>query len=120
MRRKKRITIRLVALGLAVAALAAPPVQAGLDEGLNGLQPISIQTLTTADDIGRPSPGPTPHLVTADDVKHPSLVPNQPLAVKSDNGFEIWPVAMTIVLLLAVGAVVSAVHQARKGRLASA
>lgn len=103
MKRRKRFTIRLVALGLAVAALSAPAAQAGLDEGVNGLQPPYTERLVTADDIGRPSP-----------------VSSQPTVVQSDDGIQIWPVAMTIVLLLGAGAAFRGVHQVRKGKLASA
>jgi hypothetical protein len=123
MKRRKRFTIKLVALGLAVAALSAAPAQAIPDEGHDGM-PVYSQSLVTADDIGRPSPGPTnnpPQLVTADDIQHPSLVPTQPTVVASDDGFEIGSLAMSgIVLLLGAGAAFVAVHQARKGKLASA
>jgi hypothetical protein len=126
MKRRKRFTIKLVALGFTVAALSAAPAQAIPDEGANGLQPLAVQTesLVTADDIGRPSPGPTnnvPQLFTADDIQHPSLVPSQPTVVASDDGFEFGSLAMSgIVLLLGAGAALVAVHQVRRGKLASA
>jgi hypothetical protein len=126
MRRRKRFTIRLVALGLAVAALSAPPAQAKLDEGLNGLQPpYTEQTLVTADDIGRPTPVSTPtsipQLVTADDVTHPSLASDPTVVVQSGDGFEIGTLGISgIVLLLGVGAAFMAVYQVRKVRHASA
>jgi hypothetical protein len=106
MKRRKRFTIRLVALGLAVAALSAAPAQATLDEGAYGLEPYTVQSqsLVTADDIGRPSPGPS-----------------QPSVVASDDGIEIGSFAMSgIVLLLGAGAALVAVHQVRKGKLATA
>jgi hypothetical protein len=106
MKRRKRFTIRLVALGLAVAALSAAPAQATPDEGAYGLQPSNVQSqpLVTADDIGRPTPEPS-----------------QPTVVASDNGIETGSLAMSgIVLLLGAGAAFVAVHQTRKGRLASA
>jgi hypothetical protein len=106
MKRRKRYTIKLVALGLAVTALSAAPAQAGLDEGLNGLQPLTIesQSLVTADDIGRPTPAPS-----------------QPVVVASDKGIEFGTLAMSgIVLLLGAGAAFVAVQQTRKGKLASA
>jgi hypothetical protein len=130
MKRRKRFTIRLVALGLAVAALSAAPAQARLDEGLNGLQPLTVhsESLVTADDIGRPTPAPSQplsvhsqSLVTADDIGRPTPAPSQPIVVASDDGIETGSLAMSgIVLLLGAGAAFVAVHQARKGRLASA
>jgi hypothetical protein len=106
MKRRKRFTIKLVALGLAVAALSAAPAQAIPDEGAYGLQPLTVQreSLVTADDIGRPTPAPS-----------------QPTVVASDGGIETGSLAMSgIVLLLGAGAAFVAVHQARKGKLASA
>jgi hypothetical protein len=105
MKRRKRFTIKLVALGLAVAALSAAPAQAVFDEGAYGLQPyVQSETLVTADDIGRPTPAPS-----------------QPSVVASDDGIEIGSFAMSgIVLLLGAGAALVAVQQARKGKLASA
>jgi hypothetical protein len=104
MKRRKRFTIKLVALGLAVAALSAPPAQGKLDEGLNGLQATYTQ-----------------RLVTADDVTHPSQVPSQPTVVQSDNGFELGTLGVSgIVLLLGAGAAFMAIYQVRNRKLASA
>jgi hypothetical protein len=125
MKRRKRFTIKLVALGLAVAALSAPPAQAKLDEGLNGLQASYTQRLVTADDIVRPSPLRQQQLqqplVTADDVTHPSQVPSQPTVVQSDDGFELGTLGVSgIVLLLGAGAAFMAVYQGRNRKRASA
>jgi hypothetical protein len=122
MKRRKRFTIKLVALGLAVAALSAPPAQAKLDEGLNGLQASYTQRLVTADDIVRPSPlrQQQQPLVTADDVTHPSQVQSQPTVVQSDDGFELGTLGVSsIVLLLGAAAAFMAVYQVRNRKLAS-
>jgi len=122
MKRRKRFTIKLVALGLAATALSAAPAQAKLDEGLNGLQPSYTQQLVTADDIGRPSPMKmrVESLVTADDVTHPSQVPSQPTVVQSDDGFEIGTIGISaFVLLLAAGAGFVAIQQVHNRKLAS-
>lgn len=114
MRRRKRFTIRLVALGLATAAFATPTALAIPDEGLNGLQPIEVVSLRTADDVEHPSLVSTPQVVTADDVAHPSLVESQPV-VSSDDGFTITTLGISsIVLLLAAGAAFMAMHQVRR------
>ena len=97
MRRRKRFTIRLVALGLATAAVATPTALAIPDEGLNGLQPIEVVSLRTADDVA-----------------HPSLAESQPV-VSSDDGFTITTLGISgIVLLLAAGAAFMAMHQVRR------
>jgi hypothetical protein len=122
MKRRKRFTIKLVALGLAVAALSAPPAQGKLDEGLNGLQASYTQRLVTADDIVRPSPlrQQQQPLVTADDVTHPSQVQSQPTVVQSDDGFELGTLGVSsIVLLLGAAAAFMAVYQVRNRKLAS-
>lgn len=121
MRRKKRFSIKMVALGLAVVAFSASPAQAVLDEGAYGNQPMYTQPLVTADDVKHPTPVTTPQLVTADDITHPSLVPSQPTVVASDDGFQIGTLGISgIVLLLGAAGVFVAVHQTRKGKLASA
>ena len=127
MRRKKRIAIRMVALGLAVAGLSAPAAQATLDEGFNGLQPLSIEpVLVTADDIGRPTAGTTQgtvdrQILSADDmVGRVTPTPSQPILVSSDGGYEFWPVTMGgMLLLLGAGVVLIAVQQTRR-KLATA
>lgn len=121
MKRRKRFTIKLVALGLAVAALSAAPAQAKLDEGLNGLQPSYTQRLVTADDIGRPTPMSPQPILTADDVTHPRQVPSQPTVFQKEGGFEGDIIGISaFVLLLGMGAAFLAVHQVRNRRLASA
>ena len=123
MKRRKRFTIKLVALGFAVAALSAPPAQGKLDEGLNGLQAPYTQRLATADDIVRPSPlrQQEQPLITADDVTHPRQVPSQPTVFQSGDGFELGTLGVSgIVLLLGAGAAFMAVYQVRNRKHAIA
>jgi len=104
MKRKKRITIKLVAVGLAVAALAAPPAMARLDEGL-GVQAQPATRVVSPDDRATSRVSP---------------VPAQPSIVATDDGFELGALGMSgIVLLLGAGGAVLAVNHSRKGKLAS-
>jgi hypothetical protein len=123
MTRRKRFTIRLVALGFAVAALSAPTAQAIPDEGLNGLQPIEVVSMRTADDVRHPSSvaSQAASLKTADDVAHPSLVASPPTVASGDDGFSISTLGISgIVLLLGGGAAFMAVHQVRGRKMAHA
>ena len=122
MKRRKRLTIKLVALGLAVAAIAPTTAQAYLDElGSGGTQIVSV------DD--RPLHGTSystysePNVVVgSDDRAVPRMSPttNQPSLVSSDEGFELGTLGMTgIILALGAGAALIAVHETRRHRLAS-
>ena len=122
MKRRKRLTIKLVALGLAVAAVAPTTAQAYLDElGSGGTQIVSV------DD--RPLHGTSystysePNVVVgSDDRAFPRMSPttNQPSLVSSDEGFELGTLGMTgIILALGAGAALIAVHETRRHRLAS-
>ena len=122
MKRRKRLTIKLVALGLAVAAIAPTTAQAYLDElGSGGTQIVSV------DD--RPVHGTSystysePNVVVgSDDRAVPRMSPttNQPSLVSSDEGFELGTLGMTgIILALGAGAALIAVHETRRHRLAS-
>jgi hypothetical protein len=122
MKRKKRLTIKLVALGLAVAAIAPTAAQAYLDEGgSGGTQFVSV------DD--RPVHGMSystysePNVVVSSDdraVSRMSPTTNQPSLVSSDDGFELGTLGMTgIILALGAGAALIAVHETRRHRLAS-
>ena len=121
MKRRKRLTIKLVALGLAVAAIAPTTAQAYLDElGSGGTQIVSV------DD--RPVHGTSystysePNVVSPDDRAVPRMSPttNQPSLVSSDEGFELGTLGMTgIILALGAGAALIAVHETRRHRLAS-
>jgi hypothetical protein len=149
MKRRKRLTIKMVALGLAVAGIAAAPAQAKLDEGL-GLPKQSEPTLAVgSDDRGFSRMAPTqiePNVIVGSDdrgfsrMSPTQIEPNvivspddrkvsrtspttasQPSLISSDDGFEIGTLGMTgIVLLLGAGAAVVAVQHTRKGKLASA
>ena len=121
MKRRKRLTIKLVALGLAVAAIAPTTAQAYLDElGSGGTQIVSV------DD--RPVHGTSystysePNVVVgSDDRAVPRMSPttNQPSLVSSDEGFELGTLGMTgIILALGAGAALIAVHETRRHRLA--
>ena len=124
MKRKKRFTIKLVALGLTVAALAAPPAMAKLDEGLGVQTP--PQWIVSSDDraVSRMAPQPSQPSVVSPDDRMFSRVSPQPAAprlVASDEGFELGTLGMSgIILVLGAGAaVVLAVTHSRKGKLAS-
>jgi hypothetical protein len=137
MRRKKRFTIRLVALGFAVAAISAAPAQARLDEGL-GVPKQSEPTFAVSPDdraVNLMSPtqiAPTqvaPTQVAPTQVGGPDdrafsrvspVTPSQPTTITSDDGFEIGTLGMTgIALLLAAGLALTVVYQGRRGKLAS-
>jgi hypothetical protein len=122
MKRKKRLTIKLVALGLAVAAIAPTAAQAYLDEGgSGGTQFVSV------DD--RPVHGMSystysePNVVVSSDdraVSRMSPTTNQPSLVSSDDGFELGTLGMTGIILAlgAAGAALLAVRETRRHRLA--
>jgi hypothetical protein len=105
MRRRKRFTIKLVALGLATAALTAPPAAARLDES-TGVPKQSEPTLVVSPDdrsFNRMSPGTV----------------SQTGVVSEDNGFDLGTLGVTgIVLALGAGVVLMTVYEARKHKLA--
>jgi hypothetical protein len=110
MRRRKRFTIKLVALGLAVIGFSATPAQAKLDEGINGLQPMSIQTSKQ-------------HTLVPDDRAGSREFPvsSQPRVVSDDDGFELATLGVSgIALVLAVGAMSVSIYGVRRRRMASA
>lgn len=122
MKRRKRLTIKVVALGLAIAAIAPTTAQAYIDEGgSGGTQFVSV------DD--RPIHGMSysthsePNVVVSPDdraVSRMSPTTNQPSLVSSDDGFELGTLGMTgIILALGAGAALIAVHETRRHRLAS-
>lgn len=124
MRRKKRFTIRLVALGFAVAAISAAPAQARLDEGL-GVPKQSEPTFAVSPDdraVNLMSPTQiTPTNVVSPDDRAVSRVspvaPHGPTTITSDDGFEIGTLGlMSIALLLAAGLGFAAIYQERRGR----
>jgi hypothetical protein len=126
MRRKKRFTIRMVALGFAVAAMAAPAAQA-IPEGAQGSDMRALHG-----DSGVVSPddrmihGTSPQVVKSPDdrpVHGTSVQPtSQPVSAQDSSRFELSNGALTgIVLgLLAAALAGYTVHQVRKaGKLAS-
>jgi hypothetical protein len=103
MRRRKRFIIRLVALGLAVAAISASPAQARLDEG-TGVPKQSEPTLKL----------PAPY--------EPTVGQGLPTSTRSDNDNDVAIVTLGvggIILALGAGVAMVAVYEARKRRLAS-
>jgi hypothetical protein len=121
--KRKRIAIKLAALGLAVAAVAPASAQAYIDElGPGGTKVVGV------DD--RPIHGMSysthsePNVVVSSDdraVSRMSPTTNQPSLVSSDDGFELGTLGMTgIILALGAGAALIAVHEARRHRFASA
>lgn len=123
MKRKKRFTIRMVALGLAVAGLAAPSAQAWVDEGgVGGTRIVSPDDRPLAHGASYSSYA-QPHLVVSPDdraVSRMSPAPEQPTLVSNDDGFEIGTLQLTgIILLLGAGAAVLVVAQSRRSKLAS-
>jgi hypothetical protein len=95
MRRKKRFTIRLVALGFAVAAIGAPTAQA-IPEGMDGsdlraLHSAGTPLVVSPDD--RAIHGTNPQFVISPDDR-PSLRTSpveqtQPVASADDSGFQL-------------------------------
>lgn len=134
MKRRKRFTIRLVALGFAVVAFSAAPAQAKLDEGLGyHWAGAEQQGMISPDDrVDRITPGlsrqnvvdvkSSQQILSADDVSG-RLTPagGQPSVVASDDGFEFGTIGISgfVLLLGAVGAYLI-LHHSNKGRLASA
>jgi hypothetical protein len=133
MKRRKRFAIRLVALGFAVTALAAPTAQAGPD-GITGpeLRAIHESAVTTDGGILAPddrmSHGsrwePQP-VMSPEDLVVQRTTPGptySPTSADDGSGFDLGTTTLTgIVLLFAAGGAGFVVlRQSRKGRLASA
>jgi hypothetical protein len=131
MKRRKRFTIKMVALGLAVAAVAAPAAQAGPD-GMSGPELRSIHdsaVLSAGNVIGGPDDRVIHtyrgEVVTSPDDRaiHGTESPvTQPVSADDGNRFELSTGALSgIVLLLAASAMTAVlVRQNRRGKLASA
>jgi hypothetical protein len=124
MRRKKRFTIKIVALGFAVSALMAAPAQAYLDEGY-GMQK-NAATLGPDDrSLSRISTAMHPSPVVGPDDRAISRVSpntiNQPQTVATTNdGYEIVDFGVAgLVLLLGGTAILMAARHMHNGRLAS-
>jgi hypothetical protein len=133
MRRKKRYALRLVALGFAVTAIAAPTAQAGPD-GMTGPEARSVHAslVATSDVPNTPDNRvsyasrwePQPVMSPEDLVVQRTQVTSTPAPTSADDGtrFEVSTPTLTgmILLLVAGGAGFIVLRQSRKGRLASA
>jgi hypothetical protein len=135
MKRKKRLSIRLVALGLAAAALAAPAAQA-MPDGLTGDEARALQDsrnqIVSPDDRAidlraehaAPVRGAFVVMVSPDDrsMNRASNVQATPPVASDGDGYEVGTVALSgIVLLLAAGGMTAfAIYQSRNGKLANA
>jgi hypothetical protein len=123
MRRKKRFTLRLVALGFAVAAFGAPAAQ-GMPQDLTGVELRGLHETRVL--VAKADSVSAPHGASYSTYSHvPSRVDDSaapPQITEQAGGFEIGTGAITgIVLLVAVGgATAIVVREARKGKLASA
>jgi hypothetical protein len=128
MRRKKRFTIRLVAIGFAVAAISAPVAQA-IPEGMDGSDLRAIQSsgqvVVSPDD--RAIHGTNPQFVISpQDRPSPGTIPvqpAQPVSAADDSGFELSNsvLGLFVLALLAVLMTGYAVYDVRKlGKPASA
>ena len=127
MKRRKRFTIKMVALGFAAAAISATPAQARFDEGYGVPMQSQPTVAVSPDDRAVNLMSPTtiaPTTVVSPDDRAVSrvspLTPSQPGTITTDDGFEIGTLGLTgIALLLAAGLALAAVYQGRRGRLAS-
>lgn len=130
MRRRKRFTIKFVALGFAVSALMAAPAQAGLDEGIGWSKQSEAATLQRgADDrplIRMSTPTLEPNVVVSPDDRAVNRVSPatwgqaHTVATTGDDGYEIVDFGVGgIVLLLGATAILLAARQMQNGRLAS-
>jgi hypothetical protein len=128
MRRKKRFTIRLVALGFAVAAISAPVAQA-IPEGMDGSDLRAIQSgggqlVVSPDD--RAIHGTNPQLVISpDDRPSPRTAPvqpAQPVSATDDSGFDLSTGALGGIVLALIAAMMigySVLHVRRTHKPAS-
>jgi hypothetical protein len=123
MKRKKRLTIRLVALGLAVAAIAPTAAPAYIDEGgSGGTQYVGVDD-RPMHGMSYSTPSEPNVVVSSDDRPVPRMSPTteRPSLVSSDDGFELGTLGFTgIILALGAGAALIAVHETRRHRLAGA
>lgn len=125
MKRRKRFTIKLVALGFAVTALAAPTAQARLDQSSGSATKVVSPDDRPIHGVGYSSYTQPSVVLGADDRSFNRMSPatsqTSPVSVSSDDGFELGTLGMSgIILALAAGAALIAVHEARKHRLVGA
>ena len=133
MKRKKRYTIKLVALGFAVAAIGAPAAQARPD-GMTGSEvrslhdsaiAVTASVVTSPDD--RAIHGTNPQLVISpDDRPSPRTAPvqpAQPVSATDDSGFDLSTGALGGIVLALFAAMMigySVYHVRRTHKPASA
>lgn len=126
--RRKRPKVRLLALGLAAAAVAAPAAQA-MPEGLDGTEARMLQEsrhVAVADRAAPSVPSAQPPTVFSPDDRSLNRASYQqqasPSVVSDSGGFEPGTVATSVlVLLLAAGGMTAlAIHRNQPGGLANA
>ena len=129
MKRKKRFTIRLVALGFAVAAISAPVAQA-IPEGMDGsdlraLHSVGVQLVVSPDD--RAIHGTNPQFVISpEDRPSPGTISvdqTQPVTSADDSVFELSNGALGGIVLALLAAMMigySAYHVRKAHKPASA
>jgi hypothetical protein len=125
MKRRKRFTIRLVALGFAVTALAAPTAQARLDQTGGGATKVVSPDDRPIHGVGYSSYTQPSVVLGADDRSFNRMSPvtsqSSPVGVSSDDGFELGSLGMTgIILVLGAGVALIAVRSARRHKLVGA
>jgi hypothetical protein len=125
MKRRKRFTIKLVALGFAVTALAAPTAQARLDQGSGSATKVVSPDDRPIHGVGYSSYTQPNVVLGADDRSFNRMSPTtsqtSAVGVSSDDGFELGTLGMSgIILALMAGAALIAVHEARKHKLVGA
>jgi hypothetical protein len=124
MKRRKRFTIRLVALGFAVTALAAPSAQAYLDRG-GATTPVVSPDDRPIHGVGYSSYTQPNVVLGADDRSFNRMSPvtseSTPVSASSDDGFELSMLGMTgIILALGAGVALIAVRSVRRHKLVGA
>jgi hypothetical protein len=125
MKRRKRFTIRLVALGFAVTALAAPTAQARLDQTGGGATKVVSPDDRPIHGVGYSSYTQPSVVLGADDRSFNRTSPGtsqaSPISVSSDDGFELGSLGMTgIILALGAGVALIAVRSVRRHKLVGA
>jgi hypothetical protein len=125
MKRRKRFTIRLVALGFAVTALAAPTAQARLDQTGGGATKVVSPDDRPIHGVGYSSYTQPSVVLGADDRSFNRTSPGtsqaSPVSSSSDDGFQLGTLGMTgIILALGAGVALITVHEARKHKLVGA
>ena len=126
-KRRKRVQIKLLALGLAATAIAAPAAQ-GMPDGLDGMEARILQEsrhVAVADRAPAVSTAQPPTVFSPDDrpFNRASYQPKaSPPVVSDSGGFELGTVATSVlVLLVAAGGLTAlAIHQNGHGGLANA